>query len=58
MVIDVDNNFIRKRMNSSSKVSSKSTLVTSNASSIPYYERMETNNNLPNEEVRNLIDNS
>jgi len=56
--MDVDNNFIRKRMNSSSKVSSKSTLVTSNASSIPYYERMETNNNLPNEEVRNLIDNS
>jgi len=33
-------------------------LVTSNAFSILYYERMETNNNLLDKEIRNPIDSS
>ena len=48
MAIDVDNNFFRGRSNSSSKVSSRSVLVTSIASSVSYhqrcYEYSDTNN--------------
>jgi len=58
VVMDVDNDFIRGRTNSPSKVNLKSVSVTSNAFSIPYYKRMETNNNLPNEEIRNPINSS
>ena len=56
MAMDINNDFIRGRINSPSKVSSRSILVTSNASSILYYERIKTNNDLPDEEIRNPID--
>jgi len=49
--MDVDNNFIRERSNSFSKVSSRSASVLSAASSIPYYERMEIKNDLSNEDI-------
>jgi len=44
--MDVDN-ITRGRSTSSSKMSSKSASVVSDASSIPYHFRMEINNNLP-----------
>jgi len=58
-VINIDNyNDIRERTTSSRKASSRSASVTSNVSSIPYYERMEINNNLPDKEFRDLINSS
>ncbi len=45
--INIDN-ITRERSTSSSKTSSKSTSVVSDASSIPYYLRMKINNDLPN----------
>ena len=57
--MDVNNyNDIRGRTTSSSKVSLRVALVTSNASSISYHERMEINNNLSDEEFRDPIDSS
>ena len=58
MDMDVDCNIIRGRSTSSSKASSRNSSVTSNVSSIPYYERMEINNNLPDEDLRDPIDSS
>lgn len=60
MNINKINNFdnVRGRSSSSSKVSSKSTFVSSHASSIPYYERMIINNNLSDEEFKEPIDSS
>ena len=58
IAMDINNDFIRERSNSSSKVNSRSALVTSIASSVTYHQRMETNNGLPDEEVREPIDSS
>ena len=58
VVINVNNDFIRGRTNSPSKASLRSASVTSNAFSILYHERMDTNNDLPDEKVRNPIDSS
>jgi len=54
--IDINNDFIRGRMNSPSNASLRSALVTSNAFSVPYHKRIETNNDLPDKKVRNPID--
>jgi len=57
--MNIDNyNDIRGRTTSSSKTSSRSALITSNASSILYHERMEINNNLLDKEFRDPIDSS
>jgi len=58
VVIDVDDDNIRGRSFLPSKVSLRSTSVTSNTSSIPYYEKMEINNDLLDKEVRDLVDSS
>ena len=58
VVIDVNDDNIRGRSFLPSKVSLRSTSVTSNASSIPYYEKMEINNNLLDKKVRDLVDSS
>ena len=58
VMIDIDDDNIRGRSFLPSKVSSRSTLVTSNASSIPYYEKMEINNDLLDKEVRDPVDSS
>ena len=55
-VNDFDN--IRGRINFFSKVSSRSISVFSNASSISYHERMVINNNLPDKELKKLINSS
>jgi len=51
MDVDFVNNFdnVRRRFPFSSKVSSKSISVSSNTSSVLYYERMVINNNLSDE---------
>jgi len=56
--MDINNDFIRGRMNSPSNTSSRSALITSNAFFILYHERMETNNDCPDEKIRNPIDSS
>ena len=57
--IDVNNyDNVRERTTSPSIPSSRSTSVTSNASSIPYHEKMEINNNLPDKEIIDSIDSS
>ena len=54
--IDVDNyNDIRGRT-TSSKLSSRSTSITSNTLSIPYYEKIEINNNLPDKKSIDPVD--
>jgi len=48
--IDINNfNNIRERSTSPSKMSSKSPSISSTTSSIPYHEKMEINNDLPDE---------
>ena len=58
VAMDVNNDFIRGRSNSPSKASSRSTSVLSAASSIPYHERMEIKNDLPDEDIVDPIDSS
>jgi len=62
VVIDIDkvNNFdnVRGRFSSSSKVSSRSTSVSSSVSSILYHERIVINNDLSDEEFKKPIDSS
>ena len=58
VAMDIDNDFIRGKTNSLSNTSSRSISVTSNAFSILYHEKMETNNDLPDKEIRNPIDSS
>lgn len=60
MDIDKVNNFddIRGRFSSFSKVSSKSTSISSNIYSILYYKRMVINNNLPDKEFKEFINSS
>ena len=49
--IDVNTDIIRGRSTSSSKVSSRESLIDYKASSIAYYERMEIMNNLLDNDV-------
>ena len=53
VTIDINSDSIRERSNSSNKTSSRNTLVTSNASSVLYHERMEINNKFWDEKVEN-----
>ena len=56
VAMDINNyNDIRERLTSPSKVSSRSALVTSNTSSIPYHKKIEMNNNLPDKELGDLF---
>ena len=57
MDMDVDD-FIRGRSTSLSKMRSRSISVVSNASSIPYYLRIEINSNLLDKNIVELIDSS
>ena len=56
--INVDSNSIRKRSTSFSKASLESALVTLNNLFTPYHERMEINNDFPNENLRDLVNSS
>ena len=49
---------IRRRSASSSQISSRESSTHSIASSTPYYERMEIQNNLLNEDIQKLVDSS
>ena len=61
-VMDVDkfdiSTKIRRRSYSSSKTTTRSTLIFSSTSSTPYHERMEINNDFPNDNFKELIDSS
>ena len=54
MNIDIDNNIIRGRPNSSSKNSLRESSILSNTSSIAYYKYIEALNNILPNEVQNL----
>ena len=56
MAMDVNSNIIRRRLNSPSSISSRSTLIVSKVSFMSYYEKTKINNNLLDEEFANLID--
>jgi len=57
--MDIDGiDSFRGRNNSASNASSRSSLVLSKASSIPYFERMEIKNNLPDKDIVEPIDSS
>ena len=56
MDMNVDYDIIRGRLTFSSKVSLRSSSVISNALSTLYHERMEINNNLPDENSRDSVD--
>jgi len=58
MDMDINSNIIRGRSASSSKMNSRESSILSNASSSPYHEKMERNNNLPDEDVRDPVDSS
>ena len=58
MEMDIDSDSIRRRSTSSSKVSSRSASVTSNALSTPYHKRMEINNDLPDKDFRDPANSS
>jgi len=58
MDMDVNCNCIRGRSASSSKINLREASILSNASSTPYHERMEMNNNLPDEDIWDSIDSS
>jgi len=49
---------VRKRSPSPNSINSRSALVSSKASTISYYERIEIQNDFPDEEFREPIDNS
>jgi len=54
----INNNKLRECSVISSKCSSRESSILSNASSIPYYRRMEINNNLLEEDHTNPVDSS
>jgi len=54
----IDNSKLRECSVISSKCSSRESSILSNASSIPYYRRMEINNNLFEEDHTNLVNSS
>ena len=58
MDMDIDSDTIRGRSTSLSKTNSREASVLLNASTTPYHERMEINNNLPDEDVQGPIDSS
>ena len=58
VAMDIDSDITRKRSIFSGSKSSRSTSIVLKASSIPYYKRMEINNDLPNEKFVNPIDSS
>jgi len=58
MDIDIDRNCIRRKSASSSKINLRDASILSNALSTLYHERMEMNNNLPDEDIWNPIDSS
>ena len=56
--MNIDGNYIRERFISLSKINSRKALILSNTLSTLYYERIEMNNNLLNENVWNPINSS
>ena len=60
MDINSINNYndVRKRTYFLSNVSTRSVSIVSQASSLPYHERMLINNNLPDKEIMEPIDSS
>jgi len=52
--MDIDN--IRERSTSPSKMSSKSPLISSTTSSIPYHKKMEINNDFPDKKFTEPVD--
>jgi len=56
MDMDINCKITRGRSTSSSKASLRNSLVISSVSSILYHKRMEINNNLPDEDLIDLID--
>ena len=57
--ININNfNNIRERSNFPSKISSRSPLISSTTLSIPYYEKMEINNDLPDKEFTEPVNSS
>ena len=57
--ININNfNNIRERSNFPSKMSSRSPLISSTTLSIPYYEKMEINNDLPDKEFTEPVNSS
>jgi len=59
VAINIDGfNSFRRRNNSPSNMSLRSSSVLLKASSVPYFKRMETKNNLPNEDIIELINSS
>ena len=56
--MNIDGNYIRERSISLSKINSRKALILSNTLSTLYYERIEMNNNLLNENVWNPINSS
>jgi len=56
--MDINNNIIRGKSASSSKFSSKKSSTHLAASSIPYHERMEIQNNLLSKDFQKPIDSS
>ena len=58
MDIDIDCNCVRRKSASSSKIDLREALILSNALSTLYHERIEMNNNLPDEDIWDPIDSS
>ena len=59
MTIDIDGfNSFRRRNNSPSNVSFRSSSVLSKASSVPYFKRIEIKNDLPDEDIVEPINSS
>ena len=56
--IDINLNITRGRSAPSSKLSSRKSLTYSNASSAPYYKRIEAQNNFLNEDIWKPVNNS
>jgi len=55
--MDINNfNNIREKSTSPSKMSSKNLSISSTTSSIPYHEKMEINNDLPDEKFTEPVD--
>jgi len=57
MNIDLNDN-IRRRPTSPYKTSSRSSFVSSTVSSIPYYKRIEINNNIPDKDIVEPVNSS
>ena len=58
MDIDVNCNNIKKRSALSSKANSRSSLISSSTSSMPYHEYMDMNNNILDDNIQEPIDSS